>query len=89
MGIRTKPSATVQELNALIDAYDQTSSFFGTKDGLILGDFNADCSYLSRHRYNSLDLVSDTRFTWLIGNDADTTTSSSNCAYDRYYILKN
>lgn len=83
MGIRTKPTDTFEELNALIDAYDQASSFFGTKNGIIMGDFNADCSYLSQSRYVTLNLVRDTRFSWLISSDMDTTTGSSNCAYDR------
>lgn len=83
MGIRTKPSATIEEINALTKAYDQAVSFFGTDNGIILGDLSADCSYLSRSNYEKLDLVTDTRFTWLIDDDIDTTTGSSKCAYDR------
>ena len=48
-----------------------------------MGDFNADCSYLSQKRYNMLELVTDLRFTWLLDTDVDTTTKNSNCAYDR------
>ena len=49
----------------------------------MLGDFNADCSYLSQRRYNTLLLANDSRFTWLLDTDIDSTTGNSNCAYDR------
>ena len=84
VGVHIKPSDTVAELNALDDVYDQAASLFGTQNGALLGDFNADCSYLSKTRYLALDLVKDTRFTWLIGNDVDTTVARSDCSYDRY-----
>ncbi len=48
-----------------------------------MGDLNADCSYLSNTKYNLLDLIIDTNYTWWINKLADTTTSNSNCAYDR------
>lgn len=87
--IHTKPgsSITYLELNALVNVYDQATNMFRTTNGVILGDFNAGCSYLSKTRYRSLDLVTDSRFTWLIGNDADTTTASSVCPYDRYNVI--
>ena len=49
----------------------------------MLGDFNADCSYLSQRRYNTLLLATDSRFTWLLDTDIDSTTGNSDCAYDR------
>ena len=73
----------MQELNALDDVFNLTVEFYGTQNGIILGDLNADCNFLSQTRYNQLDLVLDQRFTWLIGNSVDTTTSASVCAYDR------
>ena len=83
VGIHTKPSKAFDEINALVDVYDEAVSHYGTENGIILGDFNADCSYLSQKRYNKLELVTDSRFTWLLDTDADTTTKNSNCAYDR------
>ena len=83
VGIHTKPSKAFDEINALVDVYDEAVSHYGTENGIILGDFNADCSYLSQKRYNMLELVTDSRFTWLLDTDADTTTKNSNCAYDR------
>ena len=83
LGIHVAPDHVMEELNALDQVFDVVSEFYNTRNGLILGDMNADCSYLSQTRYNQLDLVLDTRFTWLIDSSVDTTTKASNCAYDR------
>ncbi len=47
-----------------------------------MGDFNADCSYLSASRFAMLSLVTDERFVWLV-DDVTTTTEGSDCAYDK------
>ena len=83
MGIHIKPSDTVQELNALVAVYDELVDEFETTNGVILGDMNADCRYLSQKNFKKLDLVTDTRFTWLIDSTVDTTTSATDCSYDR------
>ena len=87
VGLHSKPTDTVSELNNLDDVYNQATEYFRTENAIILGDLNADCTYLSRTRYNQLDLVTDGRFTWLIDNDQDTTTTSTNCAYDRSEVM--
>lgn len=85
IGLHSKPTDTVSELNQLVEVYNNAATYFGTESGLILGDLNADCTYLSRTRYEQLELVTDPRFTWLINTTADTTTiSTTNCAYDRW-----
>ena len=48
-----------------------------------MGDFNADCSYVTKGEMRKLSLRSDKRFKWLIEDDVDTTVSGSHCAYDR------
>ena len=73
----------VNEADGLVDVYNDAARQFGTSSGFILGDLNADCGSLSQRRYDLLALVNDGRFTWLIGNNADTTTSANECAYDR------
>ena len=78
-----RPSDAVAEINALDDVFHNASLHFSTDRGMILGDLNADCSYVSRSAYATLDLVQDNSFTWWITSDADTTTGSSDCAYDR------
>jgi hypothetical protein len=63
---------------------------------LVMGDFNADCSYLGKTAWTcireasctstSMALYDGTTFSaenWLIGDDADTTVAVSSCAYDR------
>jgi len=40
--------------------------------------------YLSRTKYESLQLVQNPSFNWLIDYDVDTTVSQTQCAYDRY-----
>ena len=83
VGLHSRPSDVMAELNQLDEVFNQAEEFFGTSNGIILGDLNADCSYLSRTRYNQLDLVTDPRFSWLINSSVDTTVSASHCAYDR------
>ena len=83
VGIHTKPSEAFSEINALVDVYDEAVNHYGTENGIILGDFNADCSYLSQRHYNMLQLFTDSRFTWLLDTDVDSTTGNSDCAYDR------
>ena len=80
------PTNTSLELNALVHVYDSSTMRFQNKNGVLLGDFNADCTYLSNTKYNQLQLVNDPRFTWLL--DQDTTTTSTVCAYDRLVIYR-
>ena len=49
-----------------------------------MGDFNADCAYVTEDQFNDIELWTDSRFKMLISNDADTTVSTNtDCAYDR------
>ena len=50
---------------------------------MLMGDFNADCSYVTSSEWSSIRLWSDDRFVWLVDNDLDTTTTTTHCAYDR------
>ena len=79
-----RPTDALNELNSLDEAFNEAKTVFSTDLGMIMGDLNADCSYLSNANYDLLDLIIDTNFTWWIDKLADTTTSNSNCAYDRY-----
>ena len=78
-GLHAEPDIqnTAVELNALVGVYNLTTSLFQTNNGVLLGDFYADCQYLSNTRYRQLNLLTDTRL------DEDTTTGNSVCAYDR------
>jgi len=83
IGIRTNPSTTVQEMDSLVDVHTAVEQHWNTDNILILGDMNCDCSYASDVERAGLTLRTDTRFTWLIDDDVDTTTISNDCAYDR------
>lgn len=52
-----------------------------------MGDMNADCGYLNKLNRKNNVLAKDPRFVWLIGDVVDTTTKSTNCAYDRFIFL--
>ena len=43
MGIHVRPADVIQELEALVPAFQQTSEFYGSSRGTILGDLNAGC----------------------------------------------
>ena len=51
-----------------------------------MGDFNADCSYANAAELAPKRFYWDPLFKWLIDWEADTTTSSTDCAYDRCLI---
>jgi endonuclease/exonuclease/phosphatase family metal-dependent hydrolase len=52
---------------------------------LIVGDFNADCTYISPTRQNLLRTINYVDFTWIINNEVKTNTRQS-CTYDRILI---
>ena len=87
-GIHARPKKVYYELNMLDDVIEETVEEYVTKNVLALGDFNADCSYLSDSAYNSLDLIQK-GYNWPIGKNEDTTVSSTDCAYDRFAFKGN
>lgn len=51
---------------------------------MILGDFNADGSYVSKRDMKKIRIRSDKNFHWLISDEEDTTASNKNDhTYDR------
>lgn len=54
------------------------------QDVMLLGDFNADCAYLSKKNREKLQLITDKNLHWLIAHKTDTTVrASTSCSYDR------
>ena len=83
VNIHTKPTLAVDEMNALGDVLSWAKSNYSDDDDyVILGDFNADCSYASYNELVELP-ISSSNYTWLIPDNADTTVGDSRCAYDR------
>lgn len=72
--VHLKPDRVRQELIALEDV-------LGSQGIVLAGDLNADCSYLREGTRTYLP-----RYRWIITDDADTTLSNSDCAYDRYAV---
>merc|ERR1712227_1146929 len=86
IGVHTKPSAAEQEIDSLVDVYNEFSSQFQLKDVVMMGDFNAGCSYVTRGEWPHVRLRTDDKYEWLFGDDADTTVAGSSCPYDRAVV---
>ncbi|KAM4634558.1 deoxyribonuclease-1 [Polymixia lowei] len=79
----TSPSSAVEEVDALYDVVEDVRGRWNTNDILLLGDFNTGCSYVTGSDWDKIRLFTDKTFHWLIPDEADTTVSHTNCAYDR------
>ncbi|XP_040918758.1 deoxyribonuclease-1-like [Toxotes jaculatrix] len=77
---------TVQEIDALYDVVADIHTRWNTSDIVLLGDFNAGCSYVSNSDWKKIRLFTDDRFHWLIPNEADTTVGPKKCPYDRIVV---
>lgn len=82
-GIHTSPSEAFAEIQSLEDVYWSGVNKWGEYNGIIMGDLNADCSYLSDTEYSTLYLKQDSRFNWAFSKAGDSTVSpNTNCQYD-------
>ena len=88
INIHTKPTEAVAEMEALQDVLNWSSTQFESPHQIILGDFNADCSYASYQDLISLS-ISTSNYTWIVPDNADTTVGDSRCAYDRVVTTTN
>nr|XP_055098409.1 deoxyribonuclease-1 isoform X1 [Symphalangus syndactylus] len=57
-----------------------------SQDIMLMGDFNAGCSYVRPSQWSSIRLRTSPTFQWLIPDTADTTATSTHCAYDRIVV---
>ncbi|KAJ0041765.1 hypothetical protein NL108_007253, partial [Boleophthalmus pectinirostris] len=78
----TSPESALKEVDALYDVVTDVRKRWNTNNIILLGDFNSDCNYVTDSEWNQIRLFTDKSFHWLITNDADTTVTNSNCAYD-------
>ncbi|XP_048741682.2 deoxyribonuclease-1-like [Ostrea edulis] len=85
-GIHAKPADAVAEIGFLENVYYDVYNHWRISNVVVMGDFNADCSYASEAKLSGKTFYSDPKFHWLIDWDADTTTSSTDCAYDRIVV---
>ncbi|MGH0172575.1 UNVERIFIED_CONTAM: hypothetical protein FKN15_070542 [Acipenser sinensis] len=79
----TSPSAAVQEIDALYDVCKDLVSRWQTDNILLMGDFNAGCSYVTSSKWPQIRLRTDPQFQWLIPDSVDTTVTHTQCPYDR------
>ncbi|KAL8591388.1 hypothetical protein ACOMHN_022195 [Nucella lapillus] len=91
IALHAKPSDATSEIGHLPDVISSTLQHMGSdSEPVVLGDLNADCSYSDledRQEANDPLTVDKATYSWLIGEDADTTTrSSTDCAYDRIVV---
>lgn len=85
--VHTKPEDSEKELDELYDVFQHIKKKWRTDNVMILGDFNADGSYVSKRDMKKIRIRSDKNFHWLIGDDVDTTASTgNNHTYDRIVV---
>lgn len=83
-GLHVSPSEAVSELQALDDVFDDIREELDTQEIMLMGDLNADCSYVPNYRWKSIPIKNNASYTWWIADDIDTTVGNTTCAYDRF-----
>ncbi|XP_061080038.1 deoxyribonuclease-1 [Conger conger] len=79
----TSPDSAVKEIDALYDVVADIRARWNTDNIILMGDFNAGCSYVLGSEWQQIRLYTDKGFHWLIPESADTTVAHTNCPYDR------
>jgi endonuclease/exonuclease/phosphatase family metal-dependent hydrolase len=82
--IHTRPESAVAEIGALYTVYqDLAQRYPDESHHLILGDFNAGCTYATPSDLDALQ-IRGPEFHWIVPDSADTNVNpGSACAYDR------
>ena len=83
IGMHVRPVRTYSELNGLVQVYNSARNT--NENALILGDFNADCSYFGPvDRQQNILYKEKGVFKWLVQDGQKTNAdSTSSCTYDR------
>ncbi|XP_049758853.1 deoxyribonuclease-1 isoform X2 [Elephas maximus indicus] len=84
--LHAAPLDAVAEIDALYDVYLDVQKKWDLEDIMLMGDFNAGCSYVSLSHWASIRLRMSPTFRWLILDTADTTVKSTHCPYDRIVV---
>nr|BAA11841.1 deoxyribonuclease I precursor [Homo sapiens] len=84
--LHAAPGDAVAEIDALYDVYLDVQEKWGLEDVMLMGDFNAGCSYVRPSQWSSIRLWTSPTFQWLIPDSADTTATPTHCAYDRIVV---
>jgi endonuclease/exonuclease/phosphatase family metal-dependent hydrolase len=84
--VHTKPENAASEVGLLAGVVaDAKQRFAGEDDFIVVGDYNADCSYMSAGELATSPFRA-AEFTWVVKDDVDTTVKSTDCAYDRIVL---
>ncbi|XP_076027330.1 deoxyribonuclease I-like 1-like isoform X3 [Genypterus blacodes] len=87
VGQHTSPKTAMKEMDELYAVFKGIYKKWKTENVVILGDLNADCSYVTIKGWKAVRLRNDPKFRWLIGDEQDTTVRErTHCAYDRIVI---
>ncbi|KAJ8345075.1 hypothetical protein SKAU_G00292680 [Synaphobranchus kaupii] len=79
----TCPRKAKKEIDALYDVALDIKNQWTTDNIILLGDFNAGCTYVKNTDWPDIRLYTDKNFHWLIPDTADTTVRHNMCPYDR------
>ncbi|XP_055346932.1 deoxyribonuclease-1-like isoform X2 [Paramacrobiotus metropolitanus] len=81
--VHLDPEDAVEEINSLVGVFDWAQRYFDTPDVMVIGDYNAGCSYVKERDWPRIQLWTNKTFTWIVPHDMDTTAMASVCAYTR------
>ncbi|XP_045848517.1 deoxyribonuclease-1 isoform X2 [Meles meles] len=84
--LHAAPLDAVAEMDSLYDVYLDVRQKWDLEDIMLMGDFNAGCSYVAPAQWASIRLRTSPAFQWLIPDTADTTSTATHCAYDRIVV---
>ncbi|XP_070269231.1 deoxyribonuclease-1 [Myotis yumanensis] len=84
--LHAAPLDAVAEIDSLYEVYLDVRQKWDMEDIMLMGDFNAGCSYVTPSHWSSIRLRTIPTFQWLIPDTADTTVTSTHCAYDRIVV---
>ena len=85
IGLHARPSDVYRELASLPRVLSYVRNQWDLDDIMIMGDLNADCNYYNPER-NGFTMIDPEVWVW-IENEADTTVTPTNCAYDRFLTV--
>jgi len=88
IAIHTRPQSALKEVVALHDVVEWAKKgFLNEDDFIVLGDFNASCTYVSPDDLEGKE-IKGSEYIWIVPDDADTNLASRDCAYDRIVITQ-
>uniref|UniRef100_A0A087Y0D9 Deoxyribonuclease n=2 Tax=Poecilia formosa TaxID=48698 RepID=A0A087Y0D9_POEFO len=85
--VRATPQDSEKELDELYDVFLMVRDKWKTDNVMILGDFRADGASVTDKQMQNIRIRSDINFHWLIADDVDTTSvTTNNHTYDRIVV---